>query len=421
MWEAPATREPPAPSIPRELYPKTLDCVHCGLCLPVCPTYRETGRETSSPRGRVYLMRGVAEGRIPLGEVVAEEAQLCLGCRACETACPSGVRFGALLEETRAAVADAGIRGGPGPKLERFLLRELVPKPRRLGAALSLLRVAQQLRLDRLAARLLPAGARHLADGAPRVPSRSQRRPLPSVVPAEGETRGRVGFLVGCVMPEIFGAVNQATVRLLAKNGFEVHVVPGQGCCGALQAHAGQAELARELLDRNVQAFSGEGLDAVVSNSAGCGAFLREAGDHGIAGGEEFAGHVRDVCEFLDAVGMRPPAPERRLRVAYDDPCHLVHGQGVSAAPRRLLQQIPGVELVEHADPTSCCGAAGTYNLTQPEMSAAVLGRKIRSLRDASPDVVVSGNPGCLIQLQRGAREIGWDVQIAHPVELLSG
>jgi glycolate oxidase iron-sulfur subunit len=400
-----------------ELHPGTLDCVHCGLCLPVCPTYLETGRETSSPRGRVYLLRGVAEGEIPLGDVVAEEAALCLGCRACETACPSGVRFGSLIEKARARVTSAGLRDAPARRLERFVLRQLVPHRARLHLAVGLVGLGQRLGLDRPVLRLLPEWLRSLA---PRVPPRRERRRLPRVVAARGERRGRVALLEGCIMPELFGAVNAATARVLARNGFEVVQVAGQGCCGALQAHAGDEEFARGLLEHNTRAFAAvDGLDAIVVNSAGCGAFLREAGDWLGPDGERLAARVRDVSEFLDEAGLRAPEGELRLRVCYDDPCHLVHGQGVGAAPRKLLEAIPGLELVPHADPTGCCGAAGTYNLTQPEMSAAILGRKMDALQAADPDVVATGNPGCLMQIRAGVTQRGLRARVVHPVELL--
>ena len=415
-----------APEIPRaaasgplaDLYPGMLDCVHCGLCLPVCPTYRETGREASSPRGRVYLMRAVAEGRLPLAGV-ADEAYLCLGCRACETACPSGVPFGRLIEGTRAAVEDAGLRSGVAKRVERFALREIVPKPRRLHALVGLLAFAQRLRLDRLVRPLLPKQLRDLADLAPRVPPRSTRRALPELIPARGERRGRVGLFVGCVMPEFFGDVNAATARVLAVNGFDVVVPAAQGCCGALHAHAGDPRFAADLARRNVDAFGAAGVDAIVVNSAGCGASMREAG-HLLPGvGEPFADAVRDVCEFLDAAGLRAPPGPVEARVCYDDPCHLVHGQRVREAPRRLLAQIPGLELVAHDDPTSCCGAAGIYNLTHPEMSRAVLDRKMKSLAVADPDFIASGNPGCLMQLRNGADAFHLRARVVHPIELL--
>jgi len=403
-----------------DLYEGTLDCVHCGLCLPACPTYRETGCEVSSPRGRIYLMRATAEGRVPLGAALAEEAYLCLGCRACETACPSGVRFGRLVEETRAAVESAGLRRGLAKRVERFALREVLPHPRRLRALLDALRAVQVLRLDRLAAPLLPRGLRALADAAPAVPPRRARRPLPGRLQAQGARRGTVALFVGCVMPELYGGVHRATLDVLARNGFDVVVPQAQGCCGALHAHAGDPELAHALARRNAAAFRALAVDAIVVNSAGCGAALREAGDWLPGEGEALAGAVRDVCEFLDAVGLRPPTRRIDATVCYDDPCHLVHGQGVREAPRRLLARIEGLRLVPHDDPTSCCGAAGIYNLTHRAMSNAVLARKIAALAAADPDWIATGNPGCLMQLEAGARRAGLRARVAHPIELLA-
>ncbi len=401
-----------------DAYEGTLDCVHCGLCLPVCPTYRATGRESSSPRGRIYLMRGVAEQRLAL-EALADEAYLCLGCRACETACPSGVRFGRLVEQTRAGVERARLRRGAGSWLERRALRDVVPRPRRLRLALDLLAAAQTLRLDRLLAPLLPRRLRELQQQAPRVPPRRERRPLPERIPARGVQRGRVALFTGCVMPELMGAVQAATARVLARNGFEVHVPRTQGCCGALHAHAGDPDFARQLAQRTLEVFVQGGFDALVTDSAGCGAALREADDWLPGAGAPLAESVRDVCEFLDRVGMREPTERVEARVCYDDPCHLVHGQGVRDAPRRVLARIPGLELLTHDDPTSCCGAAGIYNLTHPEMSREVLDRKLDALAAADPDLVASGNPGCLMQLRAGIDRRGLRARVLHPVELL--
>jgi glycolate oxidase iron-sulfur subunit len=403
----------------REVAERSLDCVHCGLCLPVCPTYRETGRETSSPRGRIYLMRGVAEGRLPLTEAVAEEAYLCLGCRACETACPSGVRFGSMLERTRAGVDRAGLRGRFARALERLLLRHLVAHPARLAAALDLLRAAQRLRLDRLVRPLLPGSLRETHALLPAVPPRGRRRPLPERTPAVGERRGVVALLPGCIAAGLFADVNAATVRVLTRNGFEVWIPRDQGCCGALHAHAGDPEFARALARRNLAAFAPGGFDALVVNSAGCGAALRELGDWLPGEGEGLAARVRDVSEFLDAEGLREAPGRLEARVCYDDPCHLVHGQGVSQPPRSLLRQIPGLELAAHEDPGACCGAAGIYNLTHPAMSRAVLERKMQALEDADPDVIASGNPGCLMQLRAGAAARGLRARVVHPVTLL--
>jgi Fe-S oxidoreductase len=389
------------------------------MCLPACPTYRETGRETSSPRGRIYLMRAVAEGRLPLGEVLAEEAYLCLGCRACETACPSGVRFGALLERTRAEVDRAGLRPGLATRAERFALRHVVPRPGRLRALVGLLAIAQRLGLDAAALRLLPASARGMHGLLPRIPPRPARRPLPGLTPAQGARRGRVAFFAGCIMPELFGTVNRATLRVLARNGFDVVVPRGQGCCGALQAHAGDDAFAHRLARRNLAAFDPRDVDAIVSNSAGCGAALREAKDWLPGEAEPFSARVRDVCELLDEAGLRAPAGRVALRVCYDDPCHLVHAQKVKDAPRRVLGAIPGLVLVPHDDPASCCGAAGTYNLTHRAMSSAVLARKLDALAAADPDAIATGNPGCLMQIAAGARARGLRARVVHPVELL--
>jgi glycolate oxidase iron-sulfur subunit len=402
------------------IFEKSLDCVHCGLCLESCPTYRETGREISSPRGRIYLMRGVAEGRIPLSEAVAEEAYLCLGCRACETACPSGVEFGAMLELTRAEVEDAGLRRGPARALERLALRGALARPRRLRWLFDLLALVQRLRLDRLALALAPRGVRERAALLPRVPARSERRPLPARIAPVGEPRGRVGLLVGCVMPELFGRINADTADVLALNGFEVVIPREQGCCGALHAHAGDEAFAHGLARRNAAAFAAAGVREIVVNSAGCGAALRDAGRWLGAEGEAMAAGAIDVSAFLAREGLRPVPGRIDARVCYDDPCHLVHGQKVSEAPRRLLEQIPGLVLVPHDDPASCCGAAGIYNRTHQAMSQAVLERKLRTLAAADPDLIATGNPGCLMQLRSGAARTGLRAEVVHPVELLA-
>jgi glycolate oxidase iron-sulfur subunit len=365
------------------------------------------------------MLRAVAENRIPLSDVIADEAYLCLGCRACETACPSGVKFGSMLELARAEIDRSGLRRSWAARLGRWALRELVANPRRLSLVFSLLRAVQRLRVDRPIAALLPKAWCEVFALAPVVPPSSERRPLPPFTPALGERRGRVALFVGCVMPELFGAVNAATVRVLSRNGFEVVVPRSQGCCGALHAHTGDLDFARDLARRNLEAFAAADFDAVIVNSAGCGAALRELEGWLPGEGASLSGRVRDVSEFLDAVGLRPPEGRIESRVCYDDPCHLVHGQRIDAAPRRLLEQIPGLELQIHDDPTGCCGAAGIYNLTHRAMSRAVLDRKIRSLGAADPDYVATGNPGCLMQLCGGVAAAGLRAAVVHPIELL--
>jgi len=394
-------------------YAATLDCVHCGLCLPHCPTYQETGRESSSPRGRIYLMRGVAEGRIPLDELVVDEMSFCLACRACESACPAGVRYGHLVEGMRAEIDARGARSRLTRAVQRLALRGVVAKPRRLARMFGLLRAYQRSGLQRAvrATRLLSL-VPPLARMERMLPPLADPHRPPLVVPAQGQRRGRVAFFAGCVMPEIFGAANAATVSVLARNGFEVEIPGGQVCCGALHAHAGDPEAAASLHRSNRAAFRLDSVEAVIVNSAGCGAALRDRGD-------DFARKVRDATEFLADAGLRERPGALRLRVAYDDPCHLLHGQRISAQPRALLRAIPELELFDLPGHRDCCGAAGIYNLTQPEMAAKLLERKVQAIAETAPDVVTTGNPGCLLQIGSGVRARGLEVEVLHPLELL--
>ena len=427
--EAPPTAEgrsaaavtPLAQRLGDRIYAESLDCVHCGLCLTSCPTYRATGRETSSPRGRIYLMRGMAEGRLDDVALLDEEASLCLGCRACETACPSGVRYGEMLEQTRAALSETRARPGWAHRLERLALRHVVPHRRRLRALIALLAVAQRTGIDRLVTRLGPRRLREARTLLPAIPPAPERRRLPVSTPAQGRRRGRVALLEGCVMPELFGRVNDAARRVLARAGWEVVVPEAQGCCGALQAHSGDLETARSLARHNVHAFAPElpGVDAVVVTSAGCSAALRESEGWIGAEARPLAGGVRDVLEFLDEVGLGLELAPIPRRVCYDDPCHLVHAQGISAAPRRLLESIPELDLVAHRDAQACCGAAGIYNLMQPEMSGRVLAPKLDAILEVAPEIVATANPGCAMQLASGLAGRGSGVPVMHPIELL--
>ncbi len=394
---------------------RSLDCVHCGLCLPACPTHRVLGVEADSPRGRVYLMRALFEGRVEDPNAIRPFLDRCLDCRACETACPSGVRYGELLETTRAELRKTTPDRGIAPRLARFLLRHVVAHRSRLRAAFSLAALG-----ERLGARwLLPKSIARLA---PPVPPRREREPLPPGLhrPPPGVTRRdvRVALFTGCVMEQMFGRVNRATLRLLLANGFDVVIPDAQGCCGALLVHAGEPDAARTLAGANVRAFADA--DVVVVNSAGCGCTMREYGHLlGSDAGAAFAAKCRDVSEFLADAGLSATPARRSVRVAYDDPCHLCHGQGVRQAPRDLLRRVPGLDLVPHAAPEDCCGSAGIYNLLQTELAAAIGRRKAESLRDAGVDVVATGNPGCMLQIDSHLRAIGHPRPVLHTVELL--
>jgi len=400
-----------------------LRCVHCGLCTSVCPTYLELGSEADSPRGRIYLMRAVAEGRLAWTADVLEHLDSCLECRACETACPAGVAYGQLLEAARADIAQTYRR----PWRERLLFGlfrdALFPYPGRLKAALAPVRIGGGL-LRRLAG-LLPRDVRHmLALLPPRLDTDAP--PLPAVIPPQGERRFRVAFLAGCVGQVLFQPANWATVRVLAANGCEVFIPAGQGCCGALHLHSGAVETARRLARRNVDAFDLDGVDAIITNAAGCGSTLKEYGQL-LAGdpvyeerAARFARRVRDVTEFLAAIDLVPPTRPVRRVVAYHDACHLAHGQGVRVEPRRLLAAIPELKLVELRDSDHCCGSAGLYNILQPEMAARLLDKKMAAIRETGADTVAAGNPGCVMQIAKGVREQGLAIDVRHPVELLA-
>jgi glycolate oxidase iron-sulfur subunit len=398
-----------------------LDCVHCGVCLPQCPTYRVLGQEMDSPRGRIYLMRAAAEGRIGLSENFVLHMDRCLGCRACESACPSGVPFGRLLEQTRGQIE----RQVPRPLARRLLGRLILgtfPEPRRLARLVAALRLYQGAGLQRV---LRAAG---LLRPFPRLQAMERllpdldgglREALPARLEPAGVTRGTVALLTGCVQSVLFPEVNRATARLLARAGYTVVIPSGQGCCGALHLHWGDREGARRLARANVAAFGD--VDWVVTNAAGCGTALRDYG-HLLAdepGATALAGRVRDVTELLAAALPEPRHP-LPLTVTYHEPCHLAHGQRVREAPRTLLRAIPGLRLVELPDADVCCGSAGVYNLLEPGIAGQLLERKLDRIAETGADVVASGNPGCLLQLRVGLAERGLTIRAHHPVELLS-
>lgn len=404
----------------REAPPAWLDCVHCGLCLSACPTYRALGNEMDSPRGRIYLMRALDEGRAGITDSFVEHIFRCLDCRACETACPSGVRFGHMLETTRGRIVDE--RGSD--RLLRFVLNRVFPHPRRFHLAACLYEFYRQsglssfFRQSGLLERLSPRYA--LAESmAPDVPLTRGVEPGRRYA-AVGERHGSVAFFMGCVMNSTLGTVNRASVALVQAAGFDVQVPPDQICCGALANHAGLRDTATAMAARNVEAFPLDEVDQVLVNASGCGAMLAEYPTL-VAGARPFAARIVDLASFLDSTDvsrlLTTPVP---ARVGYDDPCHLLHAQRVRQPARTLLGAIPGVDLVEIEGADECCGSAGIYNLTHPDLSMEILDRKMERVRAAAPEILVTGNPGCLFQLQYGARRHGLDLEVVHLAELLS-
>ena len=404
-----------------------LDCVHCGLCTSACPTYLETGNENDGPRGRIYLMRSVTDGRLPLTPEVRRHLELCLDCRGCETACPSGVQYGKLIEPFRVAMEQTGEGEQKSHDwFHRWILFSLFPYPERLRKSLWPARVAQTLRLDRLAVglgltRLLPPRLRQLFETLPPLPPPEPRLPL--TLPAIGPRRARVALFTGCVADVMFRHTHWATARVLQQNGCEVLVPRNQGCCGAIHFHAGASDPARELADANVAAFDPSGLDAVIVNVAGCGAMLKDYGHHWHdakqPARQALADKIRDVHEFLDGLGLIPPRGSLPLKATYHDACHLAHAQKIREAPRRLLAQIPGLELRELPESDLCCGAAGTYNLTEPEMAQRLSRRKLSNILSTGASTVVTANAGCLLQIAREARAQSQPLKIVHPMDLL--
>ena len=365
------------------------DCVHCGFCLPTCPTYDLWHEEMDSPRGRIWLMQEVLEGRATLNATVAQHFDRCLGCMACLTSCPSGVHYDRLIELTRERV-EQEVRRPLSQRMLRTLAFAVLPRPKVMRAALPFSRLAPYRAFRELAP-----------------PWREPVAP-PRETPAAGERKGRVGLLTGCVQSVLFGEVNRATARVLAAHGYEV-VSPYGGCCGALALHAGRREQGLAMAGRTVEAFRAAGAETIVTNAAGCGSHLKDAG---------LDVPVVDVSELLAGADgpARSPLP---LRVAFQDSCHLKHAQGITAEPRAVLRSIPGLELVEPAEQEICCGSAGIYNLVQPEAARELGDRKAANVLATEPDVYASANPGCLLQVSAALRRAGRPLPVLHPVELL--
>ncbi len=424
---------PPSPAVAGGNRTLTLDCVHCGLCLEQCPTYRLTGEENQSPRGRIYLMRALAEGRTDPTPALAEEMGRCLVCRACETVCPSGVRFAAIMEDTRSELRRRLCPSFPARLLRRLLLDGPLSGRGRLRRFAGLLRFYQRSGLRRLVRaggllRLLPQRLRALEATLPPMPPAAERRPI-GRIPASGPPRdgGPVAILEGCVMSQIFGATNRSTARILSSLGFEVIALSEPACCGALHAHSGDRDRARALARRLVTAFAASGAATLVMNSAGCGAAIHDypailADDPEFAGAAaDLASRTVDLLPFLLRAGFRPPPLPGPVRAAWDAPCHLLHGQRVVREPLDILRTVPGLELVPLPGSDTCCGAAGLFGIEHPETSDRILDLRLDELAKLRVDVLLTSNPGCLLQWRRGVERRGLGIRVEHPADLLEG
>jgi glycolate oxidase iron-sulfur subunit len=399
------------------------DCVHCGFCLPTCPTYVLWGEEMDSPRGRIVLMR---QGHEEISAPLVEHLDRCLGCMACVTACPSGVKYDKLIEDTRPQL-ERNFERRASERAYRRLVFELFTHPGRLRAAAPLVAAARRTGLAGLARRprlrRLSPRLSSLAGLAPDASLRRALKRLPTRFAAQGERRGSVALLQGCVQRVFFGHVNEATARVLAADGFEVHAPRAPRCCGALQLHSGDGG-ALELAKGTIATL--EGYDTIVVNAAGCGSAMKDYG-HVLRDepdwaerAERFAAKVRDATEVLAEAGPRANRRPVHMRVAYHDACHLAHAQGVRAEPRELLRQVPGLELVEPAEWEICCGSAGVYNLLEPEPAAELGERKARNLLDTGAEAVAAANPGCALQITRHTARLGRALPVYHPLELLA-
>jgi glycolate oxidase iron-sulfur subunit len=420
---------------------KTLDysilqqCMHCGMCLPTCPTYDATTRERNSPRGRIALMRAIADDQLTVSETFADEMSYCLGCLACQTACPAGVNYAELFETARADIERSGIAARPARTFWRTLtLRFLFMQPGALRFAGRLLRLYQRTGLERLVQSsgmdaLLPASLRRLQPQAPRIASTFSNGLIAEHELPAGRPRYTVAMLTGCVQDLVFSDVNRDTVDVLLANGCRVHTPFAQPCCGSLHAHNGEPALAARLARRMIDLFPPDHYDAIITNAGGCGSHLRhysgllEDDPRYAERARAWDAKVRDIHEWLGQIGARPPAAnpfDAPTVVTYHDSCHLVHGQKISREPRALLRLIPGLSLVDLPEASWCCGAAGVYAITQPDQAEALLARKTAHIVSTQASVVATANPGCLLQVARGLRAADARIDVVHPISLLA-
>ncbi len=403
-------------------------CVHCGLCLNACPTYRELGVEMDSPRGRIYQMVQVSEGA-PINDSYREHLDLCLACRGCESACPSGVQYGRLIEAARAEIEANTERGPFASALREFVFRKLLPSPALLTAAGAGLWIYQAsgmqklLRATGLTGLMGPLGKREALAPAAEIPFFF--REIGKVFPAEGEQRYRVAFMAGCIANVSFARLNEATVRVLQKNGCEVTIPKDQTCCGALHVHAGIRDMARDLARKNIDAVLDGGYDAIITNAAGCGSTLKEYDElleHDAAYADRarrFKSLMKDVTEFLASIELNRNMGEVHATVTYQDSCHLSHGQKIRKAPRQLMNAVPGLKFREMPLSDVCCGSAGIYNVMHTDLSMSILESKMRNVNLAKAEIIATANPGCMIQLQAGVRKWGQGERVMHVVEIL--
>ena len=418
---------PPIPGL-NPVYEDYARCVHCGLCLNACPTYRLWNLEADSPRGRIHQMIQVELNQQPITDSFADHIDKCLDCRACETACPSGVEYGKLVEHARACIERDYPRSWFATVTRNFVFRHLLPDPHRIIDFARVIRIYQRSGLQTIARGIGILKLLGLADRErflPRIDDNFFYHRYGWAFPAAGPRRARVAFFAGCVANVTFSQLNEATIRVLTANGCEVVVPKEQSCCGALAAHAGVRDAARELAQKNFSAFLREDFDAIITNAAGCGSTLKEY-DHLFSPHEEvhsqardFAAKSRDVTEFLAALGLTAKLKPLPLRVTYQDSCHLLHGQKIREAPRKLLRAIPGLEFVELPYSEICCGSAGIYSITQTETSLDLLAEKMQHAKFTRAKAIVTANPGCLLQLRAGASIHRTNQEVLHVIELL--
>jgi glycolate oxidase iron-sulfur subunit len=417
-------------------YSVVQQCMHCGLCLPTCPTYDFTKIERNSPRGRISLMRAIADGQLEATKTFADEMYFCLGCLACQTACPAGVNYAELFEHARAEAEQSGTLKSPRRNLIRsFTLRWLFMDLRRLRFVSRVIRLYQRLGLQSLVRRsilkLLPGRLRELEAMTPDIQPHFSAELIASVTPAAGQKRFRVAMLTGCAQDPIFSNVNRDTVEVLSRNGCEIITPAAQSCCGSLHAHNGEWALAQELARRNIDRFPPDDFDAIITNAGGCGSHLKHFGKL-LADDPAYRDRaklwdkkVKDIHEWLMEIGLQSPATGKanlpvRPTVTYHDSCHLCHGQKITAQPRQLLRAIPGLKLVDLPESSWCCGSAGIYNIIQPEMANELLRRKLGHLKSTGAQIVATANPGCLLQIINGARAEGIPLRVVHPITLLA-